>query len=132
MVIKRGYIILALVAGLMFIFLLRSVPMVVSSVQGNPFTSRSYVLRTTPIGTYIADVEDTIRETEKWKMAVVSYDRGLRLRKFGQSVIVGDKFLRANGRQGVFSTTIIGESIFWVFDKDGILIDVYVQRMISP
>ena len=107
--------------------------MIANPIRRPWFVTRNYVLRITPIGTHIDDVRDVVNDTENWHIAVSSNDQGFRRTMLdGQSVIIGDKFIRANVRKCNSSNhTIMSASIYWGFDYSGNLLEVYVQRRIS-
>ena len=103
----------------------------------------NYVLRLTPIGTDMEEVIRLVENHRNWNVAWISYDRGFSHPRphdvtpppEERPFIVGDKSMKVDMRRiwptntpvmGYFMEMIV--SIFWAFDEDGKLIDVYVWR----
>ena len=103
----------------------------------------NYVLRLTPIGMDMDEVIRIVRNHRNWDIAWTSHESGFShpqlryitdVRNEGLHII-GDKSIRVDaGRfwpadipiMGLFMETMA--SIFWGFDEDGKLIEVYVWR----
>ena len=98
---------------------------------------RVYIQRHTPIGTHIDDVVEIIRGNEDWWLRYASRTAGVRRHNFlGNSYVVGDKYAVAlvgsyfpGSIQVFFLPTRV--DIYWVFDEDGKLFRIFVQRGIS-
>ena len=104
---------------------------------------RNQVLEQTPKGMSMDDVLEIIEANDEWKLHGVSYDGGFVLpydpvpgwptTSDGQSII-GEKSIRARLEASYpmdrlfFHTTV---SIFWGFDKDEKLVEVYIWRNTS-
>jgi len=103
----------------------------------------NYVLRRTPIGMDMEEVIILLENHRNWDIRWINYERGfphprphtLVPRPDERPFIVGDKSIRVDaGRFWPADTPIIGffmetiVSIFWGFDEDGRLIEVYVWK----
>ena len=103
----------------------------------------SYVLRLTPIGTDMEEVIRTVENHRNWRVWWINYDRGFShprphtITPYPEEYpfVVGDKSMRVEvGRVWPTNTPVLGYfmemivSIFWAFDEDGRLIEVYVWR----
>jgi len=108
-------------------------PMIVNPIRNPWFVTRGYVLRITPIGTHIDDVVDVINDTENWRIFSSSNDQGFRRTSLnGQTVMVGEKFIRVNVSRGDSANhTTMSAFIYWGFDDNGKLLDVHVRRVIT-
>jgi len=121
-------ILLVSLAGLILVAL------VVLNAPRRPWLlTRNYVLRITPIGTHVDDVRATVSDIENWHGSGVFSDRGFtRTSASGELTVVGDKHMRARvSRNESSGHTIFSAVIYWGFDYNGNLINVYIRRFIS-
>ena len=101
----------------------------------------SHISRITPMGTHIDEVIEIIRMHDDWHIAFINYERGFtRPQQGGSSIeegqtVVGDMSVRVNA--GPYWPTNVPlirfitesmTSVFWGFNEDGVLIEVYVQK----
>jgi len=106
----------------------------------------SHILRLTPIGTHIEDVIETLQNYRNWDrhwhISRVSYELGFPHPRPHTIIpipedsffVVGEKSIIGDTRYwpahllppGLFMEAIV--SIFWGFDEDGKLIEVYVWK----
>ena len=114
--------------------------MIYNPVRRPRFMVRNHVLRLTPMGTHIDDAAAIIEGIGGWRMARVNYERGFLLPApsdpFGDAV--GYMSIRVWARPywpgnlpiiGLLAQT--STSIFWGFDADGKLTDVYVWKSVG-
>jgi len=126
----------------------RIIPMIVNPMRRPESMATNYVLRLTPLGTDIEDVVEIVSNHRNWSFRGVNYDRGFSHPRPHTLVpmpeewpfIVGDKSVAVWGHplssagywpaympfSGWFFSTAV--SIFWGFDEDGKLIEVYVWQ----
>ncbi len=96
---------------------------------------RNNTLKLTPIGTSMENVVKIIESKEKWKIDNINYERGYRRpgtpnpadAALGRETIVGEKSIRVliGEYRNIFTTSV---TVFWGFDENGKLIDVYVWK----
>jgi len=106
----------------------------------------SYILRLTPIGMHIDDVIDVIEGREDWGVRYIARDGGFvhpHLRgedhgwptvRPGSNVIVGQQSIRVNvgAYQAWYKLFFVTHvDVFWGFDEDGYLIEIYVWKSID-
>ena len=133
---KRVLLIFVILVSLLFVGL----PVILATfnpMQRPRFMVRNSILRLTPMGTHIDEAIEAIESRSNWIVRFVNHNRGFvhpSVLPFGSSII-GDKSIRVDAGPfwpGVFP--LIGlisresVSIFWGFDADGYLIEVYVTR----
>ena len=116
------------------VIILSVIALVIVTILNNPlFRSqrrmRNEILRLTPIGTSMDDVLTVIESQEGWEIHKISYDRGYRYPRGYEPIpegqtIIGDKYIE------VFYTLPFNTyvTVFWGFDEDEILIDVYTYK----
>ena len=140
---------------LLGIVIVTFIPMIFNPIRRPQKMVRNYILRLTPIGTHIDDVEKFLRSKREWTVDYINYEMGYAhpgkpipgwpvitrtipgpdgpITTRGTSII-GDKSIR--GYLGEYSawytlgfhTTV---SVFWGFDGDGKLIEVYVWKVVD-
>jgi len=103
----------------------------------------NYVLRLTPIGTDMEEVIRLVENHRNWRIWWINYDMGFSHPRPNtitpppqeRPFIVGEQSIKVDaGRIWPTSTPVMGYfmemmvAIFWAFDEDGRLIDVYVRR----
>ena len=97
----------------------------------------AYVQRHTPIGTYIDDVVEIIRDNENWWHRYSRRTQGVRRHDLqGNPYILGSKYVTVyagNYFPGSISTFFLPTlvHIYWVFDDDGELFHIFVQRSLA-
>lgn len=96
---------------------------------------RKDILKLTPIGTSMDDVIMVIAENQKWKVRYISDEFGYSRpgpsdpvdAALGRRTIVGEKSIRVfiGEYRNIFITSV---TVFWGFDEDSKLIEVYVWK----
>ncbi|MCL1808700.1 MAG: hypothetical protein FWG42_02910 [Clostridiales bacterium] len=87
---------------------------------------RGDILKLTPIGTSMDDVLTMIGENDNWRTVGGSSEHGYS--PTGQQCI-GERYKSVNiGRREPF----IEVRSIWIFDKNGILIDICIERILTP
>jgi len=131
---KRKIIICCVLAFVMF----RIIPILANPMRRPETMSTNYVLNLTPIGTDMEDVIDILEGHRNWHINSPNFERGFR-HPLDDS-IVGEKSITARGHPSgsgfwpaympiygwLLRTTV---SIFWGFDEDGKLIEVFVRQI---
>ena len=118
--------------------------MLVNPMRRPESMATNYILRLTPLGTDMEEVISIVENHRSWNIAWIRHDRGfphpqphtITPRPEERPFIVGDKSIRVDaGRfwpadiqpiMGLFMETIV--SIFWGFDENGRLTEVYVWK----
>ena len=100
-----------------------------------------YVLRLTPIGMDMEEVISIVENHRNWSIRSINYEWGFSHPLHASGSIVGEKSITAWGHPagsgywpapipvpiyGWFFRTVV--SIFWGFDEDGKLIEIYVRQ----
>jgi len=122
---KRKYILIAVSAiVLMVVFTMLFNPLFLRSEN----QIRSNILRRTPIGISIDEVQAVIEE-QNWRIMSRSSEIGYTNHRYppGEQ-IVGERFITVDLGQ---SSWLFYVRASWVFNGDGTLIDVYVVRMLA-
>ncbi len=96
---------------------------------------RNDILRLTPIGTSMEDVIKIVKSKREWEIDYISHDHGYRRPgtpehsdiALGRETIVGEKSIRVfvGEYRNIFITSV---SVFWGFDKNSKLIEIYVWK----
>ena len=96
---------------------------------------RSDILKLTPMGTTMDDAIRAIKSNKKWKIDGISYENGYRRpgksdpadAALGRETIVGEKSIRVfiGEYRNIFITSV---TVFWGFDENSNLIEVYVWK----
>ena len=130
---------LLIISGIALV-LLWIISMIYNPVRRPRFMVRSHVLRLTPMGTHIDDAAEIIEGIEGWRMGGVNYEHGFVLPSAPNpfDYAIGYMSIRVWARPYWPSNLpIIGllvqtsTSIFWGFDADGKLTDVYVCKSVG-
>ena len=93
---------------------------------------RNDILQLTPLGTEMESVIAIIENNNKWEIRNISYEFGYRLPNVPTThPRVGEKHInvyagRYRSPRNFFINTYV--NILWGFDKDGVLIDVYIWK----
>ena len=119
------------------LILLWVIAMMINPIRRPRFMVRNHVLRLTPMGTNIDDVVNILEDVEGWEIFSVNHERGIVLPTAGDRLAsTSDKSIRVFAGRYWPSTIWIflptSVSIFWGFDEEGRLIEVYVQKSINP
>ena len=134
---KKGLLTKVILCCLIVLIISPYLLMLVTPMRRPESMSTNYVLRLTPIGMDMEEVIKIVENHRNWSIAWISYERGFphpRIVSAG-TYIVGDKSMRVNMRSfwpanmplvGLFMEMIV--SIFFGFDEDGKLTDVYVWK----
>ena len=93
------------------------------------------ILKLTPMGTSMEDVIEIIERKRQWEIDYISYDHGYRKPgkpehsdiALGRETIVGEKSIRVfvGEYRNIFITSV---TVFFGFDKDSKLIEIYVWQ----
>jgi len=119
------------------------VQMLINPLYRLPANIENYVLRLTPLGTSMEDIVEIISNIDKWEIRFIDYENGFW--KQGrpipdypkderERIIIGEKSIKAVGSYRAFYSFFLLESvanIYWGFDADGKLIEVYVAKYIA-
>jgi len=137
---RRGCLIILATIPIVIILWITAL-IIISPIRRPQSSVRKHILRLTPLGTNIEDVIDFIENRDGWQIHIVNYEQGFPhpqphlIRGWdGQPIVVGEQGIRV--RMGYyhawyklnFRTDV---SIFWGFDADGYLIDVWVWKSIG-
>jgi len=113
-----------------FILLVISIVIIVLVIRmlSNPLRKseedmRETILELTPIGMSMDDVIKVIEDKDEWKLRHIWHEYGYRDYSQGE---IGVKSIRVYLGEYNLSTT--GVSVFWGFDENSKLIDVYVLK----
>jgi len=100
---------------------------------------RNHILRQTPVGTCIEEVIEVIESNERWGIPTVNRRSGFIHpspwdydARFGE-LIVGTQSVQT--RPEIYNVILFHERrtrIFWGFDENGKLIEVYVSSVFAP
>jgi len=98
----------------------------------------NYVLRLTPIGMHIDDVISIVGNHREWRIWWVSRENGfvhphpqeIRPLSEGWPVIVGEQSIRVQAGRYRFNGLLLQTtvSIFWAFDEEGMLTEIYIWK----
>jgi len=135
---KISMVVLVLI---MFIILAPYILMIHNPMRRPPEMARNYVLRLTPIGMDIEEVIEILDGHRNWHVNSLNFSRGFPYPTSTSDNFIGVKSIFAWGYPsgaeywpapiimpiyGWFFRTSV--SIFWGFDEDGKLIDVFVRQ----
>jgi len=136
----RRKIVILVFPLLAILTLLTIIPMFTTFMRRPTNMVRNYITRITPIGTSIGDVVEVIERREGWDVRRIDFERGF---------IPGSSARPAQG----LNSNVVGEmavwvhlgtyhawhtwppfieqvvDVFWGFDVDGNLIEVYVRKL---
>ena len=121
------------------------IPMIYNPMQRPASMIRNHVLRQTPIGTCIEEVIEIVENNERWGESRVNRESGFSY--FGPDFrdwpvceltgarIVGNQSIRTSERYRIRTLSFVSLGqlnyrqirIYWGFDEDGKLIEVYVD-----
>jgi len=114
------------------IILAIAIPIMLNPLRRPISSVRKYVLSHTPIGMSMDEVK-TVIEEQKWGIAFESTEQGYSNSRLppGQRII-GEKHIYSYmGTSRVALIVPVLVSVYWGFDEDGKLIDVYVVKILS-
>jgi len=120
---------------LMILMLIWVTLMVVNPIRRPRFMVRNHVLRLTPMGTHIDDVAEILENHKNWNIGHINHERGFTPPRSTERSPIGEMSIRVwAGEYWPSNAPFIGfmvmtsVSIFWGFDADGLLIDVYISK----
>jgi len=123
---KKKYVLIAVFAIIL---------MVVLTMLLNPLflrtenQIRNNLLTLMPIGTSINEVSAVIEETNNWRVMHSSTERGYINTRYSQgNQVIGEQYISVALGRSSFLWDIKSS---WVFDGDGILMDIYVVRLLA-
>ena len=115
------------------------IPMIYNPMRRPAPMIRNHILRHTPIGTCMEDAIEIIENHERWGTPIVNRNMGFVHpspwsygARFGE-LIIGDQ--RIQTRPEIYNVILFHERsirIFWGFDADGALIEVFVHSSFAP
>ena len=132
-------IILAIVCIMLILSLSRTVvPMIYNPMRRTSPMIRNYILRHTPIGMWIDEVMEVIECHQTWGVPSVNRNSGFIIQGSGVPSlplfsVVGYKSIQTRPER--YSVPLFHERgirIFWGFDDDGKLIEVFVNSIFQP
>ena len=144
-VCKRILLVFLLIVGIMFIWLLARmmVPMIYNPMRRTAPMIRNHILRHTPIGMCIEEVIEVIENNERWGTPTVNRNNGFfhpgpsvpgwPICPISGSSIIGDQSVQT--RPEIYNVILFHERrtrIFWGFDENGKLIEVFVSSSFAP
>lgn len=131
-------VILTIICCVLAITLLQLILLLVNPMRRSESLATNYILRLTPIGTDMDEVIRIIENHRNWNIARINREQGFaHPRQGGLSIeqgrtIVGEKSIRVDMRRYIpfvfFPFMETNVSMFWAFDEDGKLIEVYVWK----
>ena len=123
------------------------VPVVLNPMRRPAPMIRNHVLRLAPIGTCIEDVIEIVENNERWGAPIINRESGFShprgivpdwpVGELRAVSIVGNQNIRTSAERysnWLIRLLLLGERsvrIFWGFDEDGKLIEVYVDSTFS-
>ena len=128
------------IAVIALLFLAWGISMIADPIRRPRPMVRNYVLRLTPMGTDIDEVVRILENVEGWTIMFVDYNLGFTLPTAPNpyDTAIGNQSIRVfAGNYWPSNFPIIGliqwttVSIFWGFDEDGKLIEVYVRKSLG-
>jgi len=128
-IIKKDRWVLVLVGGFFLgLTLAYTIPMIDNPIRRPSTIALNYVLRITPVGTHIDDVIGIVENHRDWRIRDINRERGFfhPLPPAPSSSIVGEQSIIVH-LQYIF-IVVVGVSIFYAFDADGYLTEVYMRR----
>jgi len=133
---RRNRLVLIIVVCLMLALVMAyMIPMIINPMRRPGYIPLNYVLRVTPLGTHMDDVINIVENHRDWRIGRIDRERGfihplphtVRPLSEGWPVIIGEKSIRVESLY-TFIIVRVGVSIFYAFDADGYLIEVYMRR----
>ena len=109
-----------------------SILIVAAYIASNPLrrsedTIRSKLLEELPLGTQLSTVHQYIIKKE-WEISYVSEDSGFYDQRTRPASVVGEKAIRASIGDYQDLPFVANVTVFWGFDKDSRLIDVWIWK----
>jgi hypothetical protein len=89
------------------------------------------LLKLTPIGMDIKEVEKVIKNKKEWEIMYISYEQGFvhpYRYHLADDYVVGEKSIRVFFGRYNFLFIPMSVSAFWGFDEEGKLIEIYVVK----
>ncbi len=97
-------------------------------LRGSEKKIKEDILKLTPIGMNMKDVIKIIEKQAEWEIDYISYEHGYD--RLEDDVSIGEKSIRAfiGEYRNIFLTSV---TVFWAFNKNSKLIDVYIWKSID-
>jgi len=138
---KRILLVLAIIGGVLLALFLMS--MIYNPMRRPAPMIRNHILRHTPLGMNIEEVIEIINNNDRWGTPSINRNSGFRHTNPSGSrwdydgrvgpLIIGEQSIQARpARYNVILWHERNARIFWGFDEDGNLIEVYVCSTYSP
>lgn len=121
-----------------------TVPMFTNPLRRPRSMVTNYILNLTPIGMHIDDVVEIVESRDDWRVHYISYEWGFMHPRHGARdgwptsrsghPIIGEQSIRVHAGMyrawyKLFFNTFVG--VFWGFDEDGKLIEIFVWKSID-
>jgi len=134
--LKYILLVLVMIGGIYMAWNL--IPMIYNPMRRPASMIRNHILRHTPIGTCIDEVIKVIENNERWGIPSVNRSSGFIVQGVGVPnlrafTVVGDQSIQT--RPEIYNVILFHERrtrIFWGFDEDGKLIQVFVSSSFAP
>jgi hypothetical protein len=97
------------------------------SLRRSEVTLRKRLLQEVPLGSPMIKVEQQIA-AHKWKLEHVSMDSGFHDQRTRPSTVTGQKSIEAWLGDYRGFPFMVDVSVFWAFDANGLLIDIWVWK----
>lgn len=129
---KRVLLVLVIIVGILLALL--TIPMIFNPMRRPAPLIRHHVLWRTPIGMCIEEVIEIIENNERWGRPIINRESGFRNPSLSvdgadgrpTSATIGEQSVQTNHRYGIPLFLDRSVRIWWGFDENGKLIDVYV------
>ncbi len=104
----------------------------VAFILSNPLrrseeTIRSRLLQDMPLGSHLEDVRGYV-QSKGWEISYVNENRGFLDQRIKPNAVVGEKSIRASLGDYIDIPFLANVTVFWGFDKDSRLIDIWVWK----
>jgi len=129
---------------LIFLSLTIIIPMITTPVRRSSTMIRNYIVRITPIGTRIEDVIQVIEDRDDWGVPHINYEFGIAPQRPWIRIPHGIEGIPDLDRIGEMSVSSnmgthfawyrwfplmeFSVVVYWAFDEDGELVEVFVAR----
>ena len=128
---------------ILLVVIMIGIQMLINPLHRSETSIRNYILRLTPLGTSMEDTIKIVKNSNKWEVRSIDYENGFwsqgrpipgGIKDEQGRTIIGEKSIRVENSYRAFYSLFLLETvvnIYWGFDADGKLIEVYVSKYIS-